>query len=124
MQKESPATVTEQMPAFDCIGKSVTVIGELHGGADLTVDGRVEGTIEVPRHELTIGLKGTVEAPVLCRSIVVLGTVRGDIAATEKVVLRETASVCGSISAPRLEIAEAQSASTCRGRGRRRANPR
>ena len=100
---------TESMPASDRIGKSLTINGRLHGSADLTVDGRVEGEIELPRHELTVGPKGKVEAQLACRSIVVLGAVKGDITATDAVVLRETASVRGAISTPRLTIAEGAS---------------
>ena len=61
------------MPASDRIGESLTINGRLHGSTDLTVDGRVEGEIELPRHELTVGPKGKVEAQVACRSVVVLG---------------------------------------------------
>ena len=46
------------MPASDRIGESLTINGRLHGSADLTVDGRVKGEIELPRHELTVGPKG------------------------------------------------------------------
>ena len=97
------------MPASDRIGESLTINGRLHGSADLTVDGRVEGEIELPRHELTVGPKGKVDAQLACRSIVVLGAVKGDITATDAVVLRETASVRGAISTPRLAIAEGAS---------------
>ena len=78
----------------------------MRGGADLTVDGRVEGEVELPLHQLTVGPKGRVKAQVACRSVVVLGAVQGDINATDTVVLREAASVRGTISAPRLAIAE------------------
>ena len=90
----------------DQIGRTVSVRGEIGGGADLTVDGRFEGVIEVPRQALTIGRKGRVEATVLVRSVVVAGELKGDIVATDDVSLRESACVEGNITTPRLAIAE------------------
>lgn len=90
----------------DQIGRTVTVRGEIVGGADMTVDGRVEGKIELPRHALTIGRRGRVEAPLRARSVVVAGEVKGDIVATDDVSLRENACVEGDITTPRLTIAE------------------
>ena len=90
----------------DQIGRTVSVRGEIDGGADLTVDGRFEGVIAVPQHALTIGRRGLVEAPLLVRSVVVAGEVKGDIVATDVVSLRESACVEGNITTPRLAIAE------------------
>jgi len=88
------------------IGKSIVIKGELSGEEDLTIEGRVQGTIELRNHVLTIGLNGHVEAQAVAKSIVVLGRVTGNLTATEKVDIREQGSVEGDIMAPRVAIAD------------------
>jgi cytoskeletal protein CcmA (bactofilin family) len=88
------------------VGKSIVIKGELSGDEDLTIEGRVEGTIELRNHVLTIGSNGHVEAKVVAKSIVVLGRVTGNLTATEKVDIREEGSVEGDIMAPRVAIAD------------------
>ena len=88
------------------IGKSVVIKGELNGSEDLTIEGRVEGKIELREHALTIGPNGKIKAQVFAKSVIVLGEVTGNITATDKVNIRENGSVDGDIIAPRVAIAE------------------
>src|SRR5512140_954773 len=88
------------------IGKSVVIKGELNGSEDLTVEGHVEGKIELREHALTIGPHGRIKAEVFAKSVIVLGEVVGNINASEKVDIRENGSVDGDIIAPRVAIAE------------------
>jgi cytoskeletal protein CcmA (bactofilin family) len=88
------------------IGKSVVIKGELNGSEDLTIEGHVEGKIELRDHVLTIGPNGKIKAELNAKSIVVLGEVIGNVTATEKVDIRENGSVEGDITAPRVAIAE------------------
>ena len=88
------------------IGKSVVIKGELNGSEDLTVEGHVEGKIELRQHALTIGPNGKIKAQVFAKSVIVLGTVTGNITATESVSLRDSGTVDGDIAAPRVAIAE------------------
>ena len=88
------------------IGKSVVIKGELNGSEDLTVEGSVEGRIELRDHVLTIGSHGKIKAEVFAKVAVVLGEVIGNITATEKVDIRDTGSVDGNIVSPRIAIAE------------------
>jgi cytoskeletal protein CcmA (bactofilin family) len=88
------------------IGKSVVIKGELNGSEDLTIEGHVEGKIELKDHVLTIGPNGKIKAQVLAKSVIVLGEVNGNVTATEKVDIRDGGSVDGDIIAPRVAIAE------------------
>jgi cytoskeletal protein CcmA (bactofilin family) len=88
------------------IGKSVVIKGELNGSEDLTIEGQVEGKIELRDHVLTIGPNGKIKAQLNAKSIVVLGEVIGNVVATEKVDIRENGSVEGDITSPRVAIAE------------------
>ena len=88
------------------IGKSVIIKGELSGSEDLTIEGRVEGQIELREHVLTIGPNGKIKAEVFAKAVVVMGNVTGNIAASDKINIRENGSVEGDISAPTVAIAE------------------
>jgi len=88
------------------IGKSVVIKGELNGSEDLTIEGSVEGKIELRDHVLTIGSHGKIKAEVFAKVAVVLGEVVGNITASEKVDIRDNGSVEGNIVSPRVGIAE------------------
>ena len=88
------------------IGKSVVIKGELNGSEDLTIEGQVEGKIELRQNVLTIGPNGRIKAQVFAKSVIVLGEVTGNVTATEKVDIRDNGSVDGDIAAPRVAIAE------------------
>jgi len=88
------------------IGKSVVIKGELTGSEDLTIEGHVEGKIELRQNVLTIGPNGKIKAQVFAKSVVILGEVTGNVTASEKVDLRDNGSIDGDITAPRVAIAE------------------
>jgi cytoskeletal protein CcmA (bactofilin family) len=88
------------------IGKSVVIKGELNGSEDLTIEGHVEGKIELKDHVLTIGPNGKIKAQVFAKAVIVLGEVNGNVTATEKVDIRDGGSVDGDIISPRVAIAE------------------
>src|SRR6266446_4595776 len=88
------------------IGKSIIINGELSGSEDLTIEGRVDGKIELRDHVLTVGPNGRIKAQVSAKSIVILGQVTGNLTATEKVDIKEKGSVEGDIVAPRVAIAD------------------
>jgi cytoskeletal protein CcmA (bactofilin family) len=88
------------------IGKSVVIKGELSGSEDLTIEGNVEGRIELKENILTIGPNGKIRAEVFAKSVIVLGEVTGNVTASEKVDIRDNGSVDGDITSPRVAIAE------------------
>ena len=88
------------------IGKSVVIKGELTGSEDLTIEGHVEGTIQLKEYVLTIGPNGRIKAQIFAKSVVVLGEVTGNVTASEKVDIRDNGSVDGDLIAPRIAIAE------------------
>jgi cytoskeletal protein CcmA (bactofilin family) len=88
------------------IGKSVVIKGELNGSEDLTVEGQVEGTIDLRENVLTIGPNGKIRAQIFARSVIVLGGVVGNITASEKIDIRDGGSVEGDLVAPRIGISE------------------
>src|SRR5438128_11099206 len=88
------------------IGKSIVINGELSGSEDRTIEGRVDGKIELRDHVLTVGSNGKIKAQVSAKAIVVLGQVTGNLNATEKVDIKDSGSVEGDLVAPRVAIAD------------------
>ena len=107
------------------IGKSVVIKGELNGSEDLTVEGYVEGRVELRDHVLTMGPNGRIKAEVFAKAVIVLGEVTGNVTASEKVDIRDKGSVDGDIISPRVAIAEGAHfrGSVDMQRGRRRQRP-
>ena len=86
------------------IGKSVVIRGEVKGGEDLIIDGRVEGTVTLTESRLTIGPNANVAADLTARDVLIQGHVQGNIVATGRVELRAGSEVEGDVRALRLAI--------------------
>ena len=86
------------------IGKSLVVKGELSGSESLYIDGKVEGAITLPGNRVTIGRNGQVAANISAREIVVLGKVRGNCQASDRVDIRSEGSLTGDVIAARISI--------------------
>ena len=86
------------------IGKSLFVKGEVTGSESLFVDGKVEGTISLPGNRVTVGRNGQVAANITAREVVVLGKVRGNIQASDRVDIRSEGSLTGDVIAARISI--------------------
>ena len=117
-KKEAPSVSSTPIGKFDSdprnssansggsatIGKAVRVVGQIYSKEDLFVDGDLEGTVEALEHKLTIGPNGTVHASVKAREVVALGTIQGNVEATDKIEIRKDAKLVGDIKTARIEI--------------------
>jgi cytoskeletal protein CcmA (bactofilin family) len=86
------------------IGKSLVIKGEVTGSESLYIDGRVEGSINLSGNRVTIGRNGVVSANINAREIVVLGKVRGNLTASDRVDIRSDGSLTGDVVAARISI--------------------
>ena len=86
------------------IGKSLVIKGEVAGSESLYVDGRIEGSINLPGNRVTVGRNGVVSANITAREIVVLGKVRGNMVASDRVDIRNEGSLTGDVVAQRISI--------------------
>jgi cytoskeletal protein CcmA (bactofilin family) len=86
------------------IGKSLVIKGEVSGSESLYIDGKVEGSISLPGNRVTVGRNGQVAANVTAREIVVLGKVRGNVTASDRVDIRSEGSLTGDVTAQRISI--------------------
>ena len=106
----TPATTTtgreKSMDKIVNIGQSVQIKGELNGNEDLTIEGMVDGKILVKDHNLTIGANGRITAEVHAKTVVVVGSVTGNITADDKVEIAPSGTVHGDIRAPRVSISD------------------
>ncbi len=105
MANETAATTVERRKVA-WIGPGVKIEGRLVSSEDLVIDGRVDGSIEVSDHHLSIGPAGAVKADLVARQITISGAVTGNIKARERVDLHASGSVTGDITTPRFVMAD------------------
>ena len=86
------------------IGKSVVIKGQLFAREDLFIDGEIEGSVEMLEHRITVGPNGKIVAGIKAREIVVLGTIHGNVEASEKIEIRKDAKLVGDIRTVRIVI--------------------
>ncbi len=86
------------------IGKSLVIKGEVTGSESLYIDGKIEGTISLAGNRVTVGRNGQVSANITAREIVVLGKVRGNMTASDRVDIRSEGSLTGDVAAQRISI--------------------
>jgi cytoskeletal protein CcmA (bactofilin family) len=103
---QRPSAPAAQSAAADqaTIGKSLVVKGEVTGSESLYIDGKVEGAINLPGNRVTVGRNGQVAANISAREVVVLGKVRGNINASDRVDIRSEGSLTGDVIAQRISI--------------------
>ena len=102
----APRSEVDERRATAWIGQGVVVEGRITSSQDLRIDGSVEGTIEVGDHMLIVGARAVVKANLVAKSILISGTVIGNVTATDRLDLQATGSVEGDISSPRLVLFE------------------
>ena len=102
----NPGTASAAVPTGEqaTIGKSLVVKGELTGSESLYIDGKVEGAINLPGNRVTVGRNGQVAANIVAREVVVLGKVRGNCQASDRVDIRSEGSLTGDVIAARISI--------------------
>lgn len=86
------------------IGKSLVIKGEVTGSESLYIDGRVEGSINLPGNRVTVGRNGVVNANVNAREVVVIGKLQGNLVASDRVDIRSEGSLTGDVVAQRISI--------------------
>jgi cytoskeletal protein CcmA (bactofilin family) len=96
----APVTAGDQAT----IGKGLFIKGEITGTESLFIDGKIEGTVALPGNRVTVGRNGQVAAGITAREIVILGKVRGNIAATDRVDIRAEGALTGDVTAARISI--------------------
>ena len=88
------------------VGKSIYIRGELSGNEDLTIEGTVEGKIELRDHNLVVGSTGKIQAEIHAKTVTIQGEVQGNVHAEERIELAASGTVKGDLVAPRIVISD------------------
>jgi cytoskeletal protein CcmA (bactofilin family) len=86
------------------ISKGLFIKGEITGSESLFIDGKVEGSINLNGNRVTVGRNGQVSASITAREVVVLGKVRGNVTASDRVDIRAEGALTGDVAAARISI--------------------
>jgi cytoskeletal protein CcmA (bactofilin family) len=88
------------------VGKSINIKGELSGNEDLTIEGAVEGKIQLKDHNLVVGATGKIQGEIQAKAVIVQGEVHGNILADDRIELATGGTVRGDLVAPRIMISD------------------
>lgn len=91
------------------IGPSISIRGDVTGSEDLLIQGKIDGSVMLEKHSVSVGSEGRVNANITGRVITIEGVVEGDLTAQEQIVLRGSAQVQGDIKAPRVVLEDGAS---------------
>jgi cytoskeletal protein CcmA (bactofilin family) len=103
-QVATPPAATGERREHAVIGPSISIVGDVTGGEDLTILGKVEGKVALPKNSVTVGQSGRVSADIQAKVVSVAGEVRGNLVASEQIVIRKTATMLGNLTAPRVGL--------------------
>lgn len=99
MQAPAPPvrSVAEPPRRSAALGQSVVVKGEIHSREDLSIDGEMEGKLEIGQNRLTIGPNAKVRASIRAREVEIYGTVQGNVEASDRIILRKNSRLTGDL---------------------------
>lgn len=86
------------------IGATIKIKGDVTGAENLVIEGKVNGSVELADHDLTIGEDGEVVANIIAKTVIIEGQITGDVTGSEKVILTKSGRVHGNIVAPRVTL--------------------
>lgn len=98
-------TVTSPMEQAT-IGRSLVIKGDVSGAESLFIDGRIEGSIQVADHRVTVGRNGVVHANITAREVVIMGKVQGNVQCADRVDIRSEGSLIGDVITQRVSVEE------------------
>ncbi len=103
-QRQPPSPEPSSQGVGAVIGASIQIDGTLKGNEDLLIQGKVKGTVELKNNRVTVGESGQVNADIFAHTIVVEGQLEGKVIASERVMMRKTAQIRGTVVAPRVTL--------------------
>jgi cytoskeletal protein CcmA (bactofilin family) len=93
-----------QAASIAIIGKGMVIKGQIRSGEHFRVDGEIEGSLQLPSYDLTVGSQGTVRADVSAREVDVAGVIEGNVDATKKITVRKGGRLLGDLRTPGIVI--------------------
>jgi len=105
LQQNTAASAKTPSPVIGkvaIIGPGININGDISGNESLIIEGKVQGKIHLPGHQVEVGKSGRVHADIVAKLIKVEGELKGDIDGKEKVIITKSGNVRGNITAPRV----------------------
>lgn len=102
----APKSSVSSVGAQSTIGKTLLIKGEITGSGSVHIEGKVEGSIELPDDRVTVGRNGRVSANIAAQDIVVLGEVLGSCKASDHLNIRCDGSLYGDVIVSRISVEE------------------
>ena len=106
--------VTTSGASMSLVSENIRIEGELGGEENILINGRVLGTIKL-NGDIVVGQSGVVEADIEGNTIVIQGTVKGNVTARNHLEIQATGKMIGDITSRSIDIKEG---STFEGRSR------
>lgn len=100
----APLSVSSSPLEQATIGQSVVIKGEVTGAEAMYIDGRIEGSICVPDHRVTIGRHGSIQASISAREVVIMGKVVGNVECIDRLDIRGEGSLTGDVVTERISV--------------------
>jgi cytoskeletal protein CcmA (bactofilin family) len=86
------------------IGKHIFIEGSISGAEHLVIDGTMKGSIELKKHNFSIGSKGRFEGEIDAQNVSISGEVNGDVKTPGKVQITKEADFIGEIKANTISV--------------------
>jgi cytoskeletal protein CcmA (bactofilin family) len=94
----APAPVVEPPSGKGtAIGSAISIIGDIYSEEDLYIDGEVNGRLDIKNSRVTVGPNAKAKSNVKAREVIILGSVQGDIEASQKITIKKQGSLVGNI---------------------------
>jgi cytoskeletal protein CcmA (bactofilin family) len=87
-------------------GSSLFIKGQISAAEDLMLYGRIEGKVSLPGHVLTIAPESQVSAEIVARTLIIQGSVTGNVTATERFEIRPNGKMTGDVTCPSVVMTE------------------
>jgi cytoskeletal protein CcmA (bactofilin family) len=100
----SGAQSAAQSGAQAMIGKGLSIKGDISGNESLFIDGKIEGSINLPGNRVTVGENGQVAANIVAHDVLILGKLQGNVTATDRVDIRANGALHGDVATARISI--------------------
>jgi len=100
----APRSAPSTIDSRSHIGSSLQIKGEIWGSEDLQLDCSVEGTVRLPGRKLAIGANAKIVANLVAGEVIVLGNVKGNVTATDRIEIKKDGSVAGELTTSRIMI--------------------
>jgi cytoskeletal protein CcmA (bactofilin family) len=97
---------SQNTTARSYVPAGVTITGDVTAAEDIVVEGKIDGQIHAPDHDITVGTAAALQARIVARTVTLSGTLDGSIVASQRVRVLDGASMRGHVTTPSLVLVD------------------